>query len=124
MGTRTRFASSYWASPSCHRKQISHCSLIRMLCCPARSPPSASSLLFGGTRRSSRICALFSIRSFLRATCWISVGSLLDRSPRQTFSVSKHYAPQPARQPGVDPLHGAPNEVSHESVANEQPVGS
>jgi len=32
--------------------------------------------------------ALFSIRSFLRATCWISVGSLLDRSPRQTLSVS------------------------------------
>src|SRR5262249_30299685 len=81
--------STSWASPSCHRKQIRHWSLIRMLCCPARSPRSASSRLFGGTRRSRRICALFSIRSFLRATCWISVGSLLDRSPRQTLSVSR-----------------------------------
>src|SRR5215831_12698772 len=67
--------STSWASPSCHRKQIRHWSLIRMLCCPARSPRSALSLLFGGTRRSRRICALFSIRSFLRATCWISVGT-------------------------------------------------
>ena len=35
-----------------------------------------------------------------------------------------HYAPQPAPQLSVDPLHCAASEVSHESVANEQPVGS
>jgi len=39
-------------SLSAQRKQIRHCSLMRMLICPARSPLRSSSRLLGGLRRS------------------------------------------------------------------------
>lgn len=66
-----------------------HCWLMRMLYWPLRSPFRRSSLFEGGTRKSVRFCALFSILSFLRATRWIARDNLREISPCQILSVSR-----------------------------------
>ena len=43
--------------------------VMRMLCCPARSPLNFSSRLAGGIRRSLSETALLSMRNFRRALC-------------------------------------------------------
>ena len=43
----------------------------------------------GGTRRSERLWALFSILSFRRAVCWMSQPSRRTTSPRQIPSASR-----------------------------------
>lgn len=59
-----------------------------MLYCPAREPLSFSNLLFGGTRSSAMVTALFNILSFRRAVLWISGGSSREREPAHTVSVA------------------------------------
>ena len=59
-----------------------------MLCCPRRSPFSASNRLAGGIRKSSSCLALFSILSLRRATVCISCGRRREVVPPQIFSVS------------------------------------
>lgn len=48
-------------------KQIRHCPLIRMLCCPARFPANASNLFPGGDLKSRSSLAAFSIVSLRSA---------------------------------------------------------
>jgi hypothetical protein len=52
---------------SVHTKQIRYWSLTRIECCPARLPTSFSNLFPGGTRRSLRLPAALSWRSFFCA---------------------------------------------------------
>src|SRR4030042_4972162 len=59
-----------------------------MLHWPFRPPDSACSLFPGGIRRSSRLMAAWSIKSFRLAGRWISGGYLLDISPFHILSVS------------------------------------
>jgi len=65
-----------------------HWSLIRMLCCPARLPASASSRFPGGTRRDIKSDAASIIHSFLKAVRWMSWGSFRTTSRRKIFSAS------------------------------------
>src|SRR3954466_1019251 len=58
-----------------------------MECCPRRSPTSPSSLLPGGTRRSSGVRALLIRRSFRSATAWISGGNRRLRRPAHIVPV-------------------------------------
>ena len=59
-----------------------------MLYFPIRQPLSFSSRLFGGTRSSAMVTALFNILSFRRAVFWISGGSSREREPAHTVSVA------------------------------------
>jgi len=65
-----------------------HCWLMRILCCPALFPESASSRLAGGMRRSLRSRALLSMASLLSARCWMFPGKRRERCCFQIFSVS------------------------------------
>ena len=65
-----------------------HCWFTRTLCCPLRSPRSFSNRLPGGTLRSSRTSAASRISNFRNAARWVLKSSLLERSRRQTRSVS------------------------------------
>jgi len=69
-------------------KQMRHWSLIRMLCCPDRSPRNISSRLPEGMRESSRVRALFNILSLRLATFWISAEKRRSPSPDQILSAS------------------------------------
>ena len=60
-----------------------------MLCCPPRSPFSASRRLPGGTRRSSNRSAISSCRSFRRATAAMFT-NLFAGSPFERAWVSAH----------------------------------
>jgi plasmid stability protein len=69
-------------------KQIRHCWLTRMLCCPLRSRTGFSRRLPGGIRRSPKRSAASRISSFRSAARCVDASNLLDRSLLQIRSVS------------------------------------
>ena len=71
-----------------------HWSFTRMLCCPWRSPCNNSRWFPGGTRKSARLPAISSCRSFRRATRSMLM-NLATRSPparRSVLAQAKDYA--------------------------------
>src|SRR5271166_4206307 len=65
-----------------------HCSLTRIECCPRRSPPSASSRLPGGTRKSTSRVTVSSRNSFRTARSATSRGTRFGAFPAARSAVN------------------------------------